>query len=269
MLLESINSKKTLPTENLPIILRNLSEYLQCFPSDAFGPGIWTSAVQGIESLFRRLIFILPTLEDAENLLDIIVCVLKMPSLPKSILDPFSKVLSFAIQNLSLKHKVLHDLCILNSRAFTKERDKYQLCRQMVFELVQALKFKTNIPDGNLLLLVGMVLQDAGGALPVGLVEGLPDHPPLFSNYAADNMRQYLNDILEFLNDFHTLSKIKNFKTGQLTSGLSEDTLGGILKGAISQYLALEMSRGNSKENRAVARYLPWLYNAPTSLQQG
>jgi hypothetical protein len=51
--------------------------------------------------------------------------------------------------------------------------------------------------------------------------------------------------------------------------GLTEDTLGGALKGAISQYLALEMSRGNSKENRAVARYLPWLYNAPTTLQQG
>lgn len=29
------------------------------------------------------------------------------------------------------------------------------------------------------------------------------------------------------------------------------------------------MSRGNSKENRAVSRYLPWLYNAPTTLQQG
>lgn len=30
------------------------------------------------------------------------------------------------------------------------------------------------------------------------------------------------------------------------------------------------MSRGgNTKENRAVSRYLPWLYNAPTTLQQG
>jgi protein unc-79 len=36
----------------------------------------------------------------------------------------------------------------------------------MVFELVQSLKFKTNIPDGNLLLLVGIILQDAGGTLP-------------------------------------------------------------------------------------------------------
>lgn len=42
----------------------------------------------------------------------------------------------------------------------------------MVFELVQALKFKINIPDGNLLLLVGFVLQDAGGTLPPGIVAG-------------------------------------------------------------------------------------------------
>lgn len=55
---------------------------------------------------------------------------------------------------------------------FFKERDKHQLCRQMVFELVQALKFKINIPDGNLLLLVGFVLQDAGGTLPPGIVAG-------------------------------------------------------------------------------------------------
>lgn len=84
-----------------------------------------------------------------------------------------------------------------------------QLCRQLIFELIQALKFKTNIPDGNLLLIVGFALQDAGGGLPAGTIEGLPDQPPLYTTNAADCMRQYINDILEFLADFHTLSKIK------------------------------------------------------------
>lgn len=269
LLMESLNNKKALPVD-MPIILRNLSEYLQCLPIEALGSVIWSSAIQGIESLFRRLIFILPNLDEAENLMNIMVSVLKMPGVPKSILEPFSKVFSFSIQNLHLKHKVVHELCCLNSRAFSKERDKYQLSRQIAFELVQSLKFKTNIPDHNLLLLVGIVLQDLGGSLPPGTVEGLPSHPPMFTNNTADCMRQYLNDVLEFLADFHTLSKIKNFKNGsQTTTGLSEDTLGGVLKGSISQYLALEMSRGNSKENRAVGRYLPWLYNAPTTLQQG
>lgn len=144
------------------------------------------------------------------------------------------------------------------------------MARQIAIELVQSLKFKTNIPDHNLLLLVGVVLQDLGGSLPKGTVDGLPLHPPMYTSNTADSMRSFLNDVLEFLADFHTLSKIKNFKNGaHITTGLSEDTLGGVLKGSISQYLALEMSRGNSKENRAVGRYLPWLYNAPTTLQQG
>lgn len=269
LLMETLNNKKTLPLD-MPIILRNLSEYLQSLPIEALSTAIWSLAIQGIEQLFRRIIFILPNLEEAESLLSIMVSVLKMPGVPKSMLEPFSKVFSFAIQNLTLKHKVVHELCCLNSRAFSKERDKYQLSRQIAFELVQSLKFKTNIPDHNLLLLVGVVLQDLGGSLPKNLVDGLPTNPPMFTNNTADCMRQYLNDVLEFLADFHTLSKIKNFKNGsQLATGLSEDTLGGVLKGSISQYLALEMSRGNSKENRAVGRYLPWLYNAPTTLQQG
>lgn len=270
LLTESLNNKKTLPVD-MPVILRNLSEYLQCLPIEALSSPIWSMAIQGIESLFRRIIFILPNLEEAESLLSIMVSVMKMPSLPKGILEPFSKVFSFSIQNLHLKHKTVHELCMLNSRAFSKERDKYQLARQIAFELVQSLKFKTNIPDHNLLLLVGVVLQDLGGSLPKGTVDGLPENPPVFTNNTADCMRQYLNDVLEFLADFHTLSKIKNFKNGSqsITTGLSEDTLGGVLKGSISQYLALEMSRGNSKENRAVGRYLPWLYNAPTTLQQG
>ncbi|GAB0098713.1 protein unc-79 homolog [Sergentomyia squamirostris] len=268
LLVENLNSKKTLPLDTLPVSLRNMAEYLQCIPSD-IGPGIWSTTIQGIDTLFRRLILILPSLEEPESLLDIMVTLLKIQGVSKAVLDPFSKVLSFAIQNLTLKHKVLQDLCCFNSRAFSRERDKLQLCRQIVFELVQALKFKTNIPDGNLLLLVGFVLQDAGGAVPQGIIPGLPDHPPVYTNNAAECMRQYLNDVLDFLADFHTLSKIKNFKSGGVAAGLSEDTLGGVLKGAVAQYLALEMSRGNSRDNKAVGRYLPWLYNAPSSLQQG
>ncbi|XP_055716676.1 protein unc-79 homolog isoform X6 [Phlebotomus papatasi] len=268
LLVESLNSKKTLPLDTLPVTLRNLAEYLQCLPSD-IGPGVWSTTIQGIDALFRRLVLILHSLEEPESLLDIMVCLLKIQGVSKAVLDPFSKVLSFAVQNLTLKHKIMQDLCLYSSRAFSRERDKLQLCRQMVFELVQALKFKTNIPDANLLLLVGFVLQDAGGAVPPGIVAGLPDHPPIYTNNSGECMRQYLNDVMDFLADFHTLSKIKNFKSGSVAAGLTEDTLGGVLKGAVAQYLALEMSRGNSRDNKAVARYLPWLYNAPSSLQQG
>lgn len=42
---------------------------------------------------------------------------------------------------------------------FLQERDKLLLPRLVVYELVQALKFKTSIPDTNLILLVQLVLQ--------------------------------------------------------------------------------------------------------------
>lgn len=54
-----------------------------------------------------------------------------------------------------------------------------------------------------------------------------------------------------------------------MQAGLNEDTLGGILKCGLAQFVALEITRGNNRENRAVARYLPWLYSAPSMIQQG
>lgn len=56
-----------------------------------------------------------------------------------------------------------------------QERDKCVLSRTVVFELVQAFKFKVTIPDENLLMLVQFVLQDAGGALcPNVILEDVP-----------------------------------------------------------------------------------------------
>ena len=73
-------------------------------------------------------------------------------------------------------------------------------------------------------------------------------------------------------------------KTSQ-TIGLNEDTLGGILKVSLAQYLALEISKGNGRETRfaclfikkitirfnifrcrAATRYLPWLFNPPGNI---
>lgn len=40
-----------------------------------------------------------------------------------------------------------------------QEREKLVLTRMVVYELVQALKFKTSIPDSNFLMLINFVLQ--------------------------------------------------------------------------------------------------------------
>lgn len=84
LLVESLNSKKTLPMETLPAMLRNMGEYLSCVPLDA---GIslitWTPVVQGIEALFRRLVLILNNLDNPDYLLNIVVAVLRIPSVSK------------------------------------------------------------------------------------------------------------------------------------------------------------------------------------------
>lgn len=77
----------------------------------------------------------------------------------QGMLDPFSKVLSYAIQNSTIKYSYLTDLCYLCHRGFLRDRDKHLFGRTIVFELIQAIKFKTTIPDSNFLLLLHFVLQ--------------------------------------------------------------------------------------------------------------
>jgi hypothetical protein len=62
----------------------------------------------------------------------------------------------------------------------------------------------------------------------------------------------------------HTLSKVKSNVKG-LTVGLNEDTLGGILKSSLAQYVALEITKGNGRESRSANRFLPWLFNPPAN----
>lgn len=84
LLVESLNSKKTLPVETLPIILRNMGEYLNFILLDANITTIsWNQVNQDIETLFRRLVFVLNNLDDPDYLLHIMVGALKIPSVSK------------------------------------------------------------------------------------------------------------------------------------------------------------------------------------------
>ncbi|KAG7202977.1 hypothetical protein KM043_010111 [Ampulex compressa] len=275
LLLETLNAKKSLPLERLPIILYNIACYFDSLPLEAgLGPGAatWSGLLAQFDGLFRRLVLMLSSIEDITPLLRIMISILKVPGIQQSkgMLDPFSKVLGYAIQNCILKYSYLTDLCYLCHRAFTRDRDKHFFGRTIVFELIQAIKFKTTIPDSNFLLLLHFVLQDIGGSLPntIALENIQTDISPIFNTNASESLKNQLSDVLDFLADFHTLSKVKSYSKG-MQAGLNEDTLGGMLKCGLAQYVALEITRGNNRENRAVARYLPWLYSAPSMIQQG
>lgn len=178
----------------------------------------------------------------------------------------------------------------------------------VVIELVQVLKFKTTIPDSNLLMLINLILQvsndvliifynqtvciqDVGGHVPSNVV--IKDSNILTmeatspcSTGISECMKLNLVDILEFLSDFHAISKmkVKYFFYFSLTEakiilifqsyckgigvGLNDDTLGGIIKCSIAQYLALEITKGNGRDNRAVTRYFPWLYSTSVNQQR-
>ncbi|CAL7949507.1 unnamed protein product [Xylocopa violacea] len=275
LLLEALNAKKSLPIERLPIILFNIACYLDCLPLEAgLGPGAatWSGLLTQFDSLFRRLVLMLSSIEDTTPLLRIMISLLKVPGIQqaKSMLDPFAKVFSYAIQNSTLKYSYLTDLYYFCSKQFSRDRDKHLFGRTIVFELIQAIKFKTTIPDSNFLLLLHFVLQDIGGSLPstVALENVQTDTSPIYNSNASESLKNQLSDVLDFLTDFHTLSKVKSYSKG-MQAGLNEDTLGGILKCGLAQYVALEITRGNNRENKAVARYLPWLYGAPSMIQTG
>ena len=98
----------------------------------------------------------------------------------------------------------------------------------------------------------------------------------MFNTGASDVMRNNSSDVLEFIADVHTLSKVKSTVKG-MSIGVNEDTLGAILKASIAQFIALEISKSNSNtnfglatrsESRSINRFLPWLFSPPGYLKR-
>ncbi|CAN8031368.1 unnamed protein product, partial [Ixodes persulcatus] len=288
ILFEELNERKHVPGEQLLQVLGNVAAYLECLAPES-NALLWTAFLPQLDALLRKLLLALPPLaagasgpapaaaapaSSLEPLLRLLLCVLRVPTVNtcKSILDPFSKILSYAIQHSLIQYQQLLELCHLCNRNMSRERDKQVFTRTVVFELVQALKFKSVIPDENLLVLVQFVLQDAGGILcPNVIVEDLllpQDLQNAYNTGASECMRQNLNEVLEFVADVHALIRIKSNFHGT-ASRLNEETLGGQAKAGMAQYLALEITKGNGRDNRAIGKYLPWLYHPPSSVQQG
>ena len=95
-------------------------------------------------------------------------------------------------------------------------------------KFIDALKYKTSIPDVNFLYLSSMMLQDAKGELPPSSI--LEDVPKLELSLAGPiqcgstpYLECWLPDIVDFVADVHTLSKVKSHVRG-LTIGLNQDT---------------------------------------------
>lgn len=115
----------------------------------------------------------------------------------------------------------------------SQEREKTILTRVVTAELIQALKFKTQNLNNNLLIYVAFILQvklihyeqslrilllqlfqDIGGILPeCSAIDNIvPTFPAIVTSVptgASELLRNNLQDILDFLTDFNTLTKLK------------------------------------------------------------
>ncbi|ELK01155.1 Protein unc-79 like protein [Pteropus alecto] len=313
-LLEGLNNKKNLPAGGAMIrCLENIATFMEALPMDS-PSSLWTTISNQFQTFFAKLPCVLPLKCSLDSSLRIMICLLKIPSTnaTRSLLEPFSKLLSFVIQNAVFTLAYLVEVCGLCYRAFTKERDKLYLSRSVVLELLQALKLKSPLPDTNLLLLVQSSLgqiaasessdcwkmtgvdighnvvgmkwlplyqdakqlkrktENAGTKLAESTIlsKQMIASVPGCGTAAMECMRQYISEVLDFMADMHTLTKLKShMKT--CSQPLHEDTFGGHLKVGLAQIAAMEISRGNHRDNKAVIRYLPWLYHPPSAMQQG
>ncbi|XP_068803004.1 protein unc-79 homolog isoform X19 [Struthio camelus] len=271
-LLEGLNNKKNLPAGGAMLrCLENVATFMEALPMDS-PSNLWTTISNQFQTFLTKLPCVLPLKCSLDSSLRIMICLLKIPttSATRSLLEPFSKLLSFVIQNAIFTLAYLVELCGLCYRAFTKERDKFYLTRSVILELLQALKLKSPLPDMNLLLLVQFVCADAGTKLAESTIlhKQMIASMPGCGTAAMECMRQYVGEVLDFIADMHTLTKLKShMKT--CSQPLHEDTFGGHLKVGLAQIAAMEITRGNHRDNKAVIRYLPWLYHPPSAMQQG
>ncbi|KAL1258475.1 hypothetical protein QQF64_011719 [Cirrhinus molitorella] len=271
-LLEGLNNKKTLPAGGTILhCLDNIATFMETLPMDS-PSNLWTTICNQFQTFLTKLPAVLPLKCPLDSSLRIIICLLKIPvtNATRSLLEPFSKLLSFVLQYGVFSLSYLVELCGLCYKTFSKERDKFYMSRIVVLELLQALKFKSSIPDTNLLLLVQFVCTDIGTKLAESTI--LQKHMisalPGCTTAAMECLRQYLSELLDFIADMHTLTKLKSHMKA-CCQPLHEDTFGGNLKVGLAQIAAMEISKGNHRDNKAVIRYLPWLYHPPSAMQQG
>ncbi|XP_047741025.1 protein unc-79 homolog [Hyalella azteca] len=266
-LLSNLNERKELPADTITLAVSNLACYMECaFQEAAPAPGTFPFSL--FETFIRKLIDVFDILEDANPLLRLICAFLRIPgiSVHKNILEPVSKAVVFGLRKAPVQYRLVADLAILCTKTFPKERDKLFLARMMALELIQALKFKVTLPD---IIIQVCGAEDNGGSIGPNPVLDVTTSPsgtdplsPQTSTLVAECIRaSYISDIMDFIADVHTLTKIK--------SGLNQDTIGGLLKAGIAQYLSLEISRGHARDTRFFNKYLPWLNNPPTAMQQG
>ncbi|CAI4221088.1 unnamed protein product [Auanema sp. JU1783] len=262
LLLEDIT--ESWPTR-LSTVMRNLASYIIEVPTDAY-INHWTNVTQHLDSFFRRYHSQLSTDNaikvskyEIESAITVISHVLKVQNFSAfknavSLVEAFAKWLAEAMHSSPVQLESLLSVCTACNRALIRERDKQSITRAVVAELIQAIKFKCSMHEENYMTIANMILQDAGEDIDVILMNG-----DQYNTAAAEAVRPFLFEILDFIADLHVLAKLKKETTS--------DSIGGDLKGKLAEAIAVEMSRSNARDCRTVIRFIPWLMSPPSVTQ--
>eukprot|EP00066_Takifugu_rubripes_P028448 XP_011617714.1 PREDICTED: protein unc-79 homolog [Takifugu rubripes] len=122
MLLEGLNNKKSLPAGGTMLhCLENIASFMEALPMES-PSNLWTTICNQFQTFLTKLPSVLPLKCQMDSSLRIIICLLKIPTTnaTRSLLDPFSKLLSFVIQYGMFSLSYLIELCGLCYKAFNK-----------------------------------------------------------------------------------------------------------------------------------------------------
>uniref|UniRef100_A0A0N5B718 Ubiquitinyl hydrolase 1 n=1 Tax=Strongyloides papillosus TaxID=174720 RepID=A0A0N5B718_STREA len=250
-------------------ILFNLAVYVQTLPTDNY-LNTWSTTVSLLETFFRKYYTSITTgTENGSQIEKKITSELKcsiviMKKIMKiqnfstfkssaMLVEAYSKWLSEGLHHTQIELIDLLGICTACNRALIRERDKQCITKAVVFELIQAIKFKVKLHENNYLRIVDLILQDTGELVSVEITDDQ------YNTGASDAVKPYMNDILEFVAEIHVLSRLKK--------QTETDSVGGDFKAGLAKIVAVEMSRNSARDNRLVLRYIPWLLSPPNVTQ--
>ncbi|CEF65747.1 Protein unc-79 homolog [Strongyloides ratti] len=249
--------------------LFNLAAYVQTLPTDNY-LNTWSTAVSLLETFFRKYYSSIISSGDngnqgEEKITSELKCsIIVMKKVMKiqnfstfkssaSLVEAYSKWLTESLHHTKIDLIDLLGICTACNRALIRERDKQCITKAVVFELIQAIKFKVKLHENNYLRIVDLILQDTGELVSVEITDDQ------YNTGASDAVKPYMNDILEFVAEIHVLSRLKK--------QTKTDSVGGEFKAGLAKIVAVEMSRNSGRDNRPVIRYIPWLLSPPNVTQ--
>ncbi|XP_077971712.1 protein unc-79 homolog isoform X2 [Styela clava] len=269
---------KTLSDAEFNSLLDNLSIYMSCLTHDSSSSQQWQQLINSFNSFCTRMLNVLSVREqcNADGLFSIVIVLLKAHapiSVKQSLLETFSKLLVAVLQKCCFTVKSLYSLCCASCKVFTRTKDKLFLIRYVVSEILSCLKLKNKFLHGNVVMMLQFMLIDIGTCLNPCAYQSLDAKNftlikmNVLPCYVTECIRSYLPDCLEIILDVDFLNNLKE----HILSNQNELLHGAAcadVKVSIAQIVCMELSQ-TTHQDKTLQSLLPWIYEMPSSVQQG